>query len=85
MADNWDDGSDDDWDADDDELDARLGPQKVEAALPTFDDEEDSGSERQGRCGESESVELKRKGNAMVSKNFEEQERKDELRASNMQ
>jgi translation initiation factor 3 subunit J len=79
MADNWDDGSDDDWDADDDELDARLGLKKVEAALPTFDDEEDLALKDKEDAEKLSSVELKKKGNAMVSKKKEEQERKDEL------
>jgi hypothetical protein len=79
MADNWDDGSDDDWDADDDELTQRLGQKKVEAALPTFDDEEDFGSERQGRCGEGELRRTQKKGNAMVSKKSRSAKRNSEL------
>jgi translation initiation factor 3 subunit J len=79
MADTWDDGSDDDWDADDDELDARLGLKKVGEALPTFDDEEDLALKDKDDAEKLNAVELKKKGNALVSKKLEEQERKEEL------
>jgi translation initiation factor 3 subunit J len=79
MADNWDDGSDDDWDNDDDDLDARLGLKKVEAALPTFDDEEDLALKDKEAQDKVNAVELKKKGNAMVSKKQEEKDRKEEL------
>jgi translation initiation factor 3 subunit J len=79
MADNWDDGSDDDWDADDDELDARLGLKKVEEVLPTFDDEEDLALKDKEDAERLNAVELKKKGNALVSKKREEQDRKEEL------
>ena len=44
MADNWDDSDDDEWDASDSELDAKLGLNKlsVDNAAPAFDDDEAS-------------------------------------------
>ena len=43
MAENWDDSDDDEWDASDSELDAKLGLNKlsVDNAAPAFDDEEE--------------------------------------------
>ena len=43
MADNWDDSDDDDWDVDDDALDAKLGITKKDEPVNNFDDEEEKG------------------------------------------
>jgi len=78
MADNWDEGSDDDWDVSDDDLDARLGLKKVEQALPTFDDEEDLAVKEKALADKAKEQELKKKGNALAEKKAAEQARKDE-------
>jgi len=78
MADNWDEGSDDDWDVSDDDLDARLGLKKVEQALPTFDDEEDLAVKEKALADKAKQQELKKKGNALAEKKAAEQARKDE-------
>jgi translation initiation factor 3 subunit J len=77
MTDNWDD--DDEWDADDDELDKRLGLAKVSDDLPTFDDEEDLALKEKEAADKLSQVELKKKGNALHAKKREEQERAEEL------
>jgi len=79
MADNWDDGSDDEWDVPDDDLDARLGLKKVGEALPTFDDEEDLAVKDKAEQERLSSIDLKKKGNALVSKKREEQDLLEEL------
>lgn len=82
MADAWDD-SDDDWEKDDDELDARL--QKVgiggasAAAPPVFDDEEDLALKEKEIKEKQTHQELKKKGNALLEKKMAEQERLIEL------
>lgn len=82
MGDNWDDGSDDDdWDIDDDDLDARLGlNKKTEAeSVPKFDDEVDLAVIEKQKLDKLNSVELKKKGNARSQKKAEEAKRKEEL------
>jgi translation initiation factor 3 subunit J len=75
MTDNWDD-SDDEWDVDDDALDAKLGIKKPENA---FDDEEDLALKEKQATDKASQAELKKKGSAMVAKKRDEQERKEEL------
>lgn len=76
MSDNWDD-SDDDWNNDDDELDARLNKLGVNDA-PKFDDEEDLAVKDKEKKDKQVTVELKKKGNALMDKKRAEQDRKDE-------
>jgi translation initiation factor 3 subunit J len=78
MADNWDDGSDDEWDVDDDDLDARLGLKKVEGALPAFDDEEDLAVKEKAEADRVQHAELRTKGNALALKRAEEHARREE-------
>lgn len=74
MADNWDD-SGDEWDVDDDDIDAKLGLKKVGEDLPTFDDEEDLALKEKEEQDKMSHTELKKKGNALAKKRKEEQER----------
>eukprot|EP00934_Nitzschia_sp_Nitz4_P005969 Nitzschia sp. Nitz4//scaffold343_size17995//8991//9880//NITZ4_008799-RA/size17995-snap-gene-0.19-mRNA-1//-1//CDS//3329548590//5959//frame0 len=74
MADDWD---DDEWDVDDDELDAKLGLQKQ--AIPNFDDEEDLAIKEKAAAEKAKQVELKKKGSAMLAKQQKEKERQEEL------
>jgi translation initiation factor 3 subunit J len=76
MTDNWDD-SDDEWDVDDDALDAKLGIKKAEA--PAFDDEEDLSLKEKQATDKASQAELKKKGSAMAAKKRDEQDRKEEL------
>ena len=79
MADTWDeDGSDDDWDVSDDDLDARLGLKKVEQALPTFDDEKDLAIEEKAAADKARQQEMKKKGNALQQKKEAELARQEE-------
>lgn len=79
MADNWDDdGSDDDWDVSDDDLDKRLGLKQVEQALPTFDDEVDLAVHEKAAADKAKQQELKKKGNALQEKKAAEQARLEE-------
>ena len=78
MADSWDEGSDDEWDVNDDDLNARLGLKKVEQALPTFDDEEDLAVKEKAVAEKVQQQELKKKGNALMEKKAAEQARRDE-------
>ncbi|CAJ1949691.1 unnamed protein product [Cylindrotheca closterium] len=76
MTDNWDD-SDDEWDVDDDALDAKLGIAKP--AENNFDDEEDLAlKEKQAEENASKDV-LKKKGSALAARKKEEEERKLEI------
>lgn len=83
MGDNWDD-SDDDWDKsdDDDELDKRLGLNKLsvnDAAAPAFDDEEDMAVKEKEAAAKASSAALKTKGKALADKKKREAEQKEEL------
>ena len=77
MADSWDDGSDDDWDVNDDDLNARLGLKKVGQALPMFDDEEDLALKEKAVAENVQQQELKKKGTALMQKKADEQARKE--------
>jgi translation initiation factor 3 subunit J len=80
MADNWDEDSDDDWDVEDDELEARLGKLATgEEAAPVFNDEdEDLAVKEKARADQFASIELKKKGNALAEKKRKEEERLEE-------
>jgi translation initiation factor 3 subunit J len=77
MTDNWDDGNDDDdWDVDDDVLDAKLGLKKDE---PQFEDEEDLALKEKAAMAAVSNVELAKKGNALAAKKKAEQARLEEI------
>ena len=78
MGDNWDDGSDDDWDVDDDDLDKRLGIAKQED-VPDFADEEDLAIKEKEEAEKANFENLKKKGTALAQKKAEEQKRLEEL------
>lgn len=85
MADNWDDSDDDEWDASDSELDAKLGLNKlsVDNAAPAFDDEEeDLAVKEKERAERASRVVLKNKGNALKMKKELEEQRKIEEEAA---
>lgn len=73
MTDTWDD-SDDEWDIDDDALDAKLGLTKIED-----DAEEDLAIAEREAAMKANQAELKKKGTALAQKKREEQERAEEL------
>lgn len=78
MTDNWDD-SEDDWEASDDELDARLGLNKLSTNdAPAFDDEEDLAIKEKAMAEKAQQSDLKKKGNALQAKKKAEQERLEE-------
>lgn len=77
MADNWDD-SDDEWDVDDDALDAKLGIKKEDEA-PKFDDEEDLAVKEKEAQDKAMQSDLKKKGSALQAKKQAEKEREEEL------
>lgn len=77
MTDNWDD-SDDDWDVDDDALDAKLGLAK-EPETNKFDDEEDLALKEKAAADKAAHETLKKKGSALAAKKKEEEDRKLEL------
>lgn len=76
MTDNWDD-SDDDWDVDDDALDAKLGLSKP--AENNFDDEEDLALKEKADADLVSKDALKKKGSALAAKRKAEEERKLEI------
>lgn len=76
MADNWDD--EDEWDVDDDVLEARLGLQKKDENIPKFDEEDLALKEKIER-DRIENIELKKKGNALAEKKQAEKDRLEEL------
>ena len=85
MAENWDDSDDDEWDASDSELDAKLGLNKlsVDNAAPAFDDEEeDLAVKEKERAERASRVVLKNKGNALKMKKELEEQRKIEEEAA---
>jgi translation initiation factor 3 subunit J len=77
MADNWDD--DDEWDADDDTLDAKLGLKKDEPATNNWDEEEDLAVKEKEADDKVRQVELKKKGSALQAKKMAEKEQQEEL------
>ena len=77
MADNWDD--DDEWDADDDEIDKKLGLKKSTDAKPAFDDEEDLALQEKQQADAAEHAKNKAKGTALAAKKKAEQDKKDQL------
>ena len=78
MTDNWDDDSDDDWDVDDDALDAKLGLNKKQEA-PKFDDEEDLAVKEKLAADKARQENLKKKGSALAAKKQAEKEQAEEL------
>eukprot|EP00977_Amphora_coffeiformis_P020259 scaffold8028_cov165-Amphora_coffeaeformis.AAC.8 len=78
MGDNWDDGSDDDWDVDDDALDQKLSLAKG-AATNAFDDEEDLALKEREAAEKAKQENLKKKGTALQEKKAEEQRKAEEL------
>ena len=69
MTDNWDDGEDD-WDVDDDALDAKLGLKKDDnddGNANNFDDEEDLALKEKAAQERADNVELKKKGSALAA------------------
>ena len=82
MADNWDDSDDDDWDVDDDALDAKLGLNKTAesaAAVNNFDDEEDLALKEKAEQEKLNNVVLKKKGSELAAKKQAEKDRADDL------
>jgi translation initiation factor 3 subunit J len=77
MTDNWDDGSDDEWDVDDDALDAKLGLKKDESGR-SFDDEEDLALKEKAAQDKANQAVLKKKGNALAAKKAADKEKADE-------
>jgi translation initiation factor 3 subunit J len=84
MADVWgdDDDDNDEWDVDDDELDAKLALNKgggvTTAPATIFDDEEDLALIERERLEKQTHAELKKKGNALVEKKAAEKARLEE-------
>jgi Translation initiation factor eIF3 subunit len=69
MADNWDDGDDDDdWDVDDAQLELKLGKTAAGAVVPTFDDEEDLAVTEKALYEKTAHIELAKKGHALAEK-----------------
>jgi len=82
MTDNWDDSEDDDWDVDDDALDAKLGLNKKgdeSAAFNNFEDEEDLALKEKADQDKRDNVALKKKGSALQAKKQAEKGRADDL------
>ncbi len=77
MGDNWDDG-DDEWDVDDDALDAKLGIKKEEGA-GDWDDEEDLAVKEKEAQEKLKHADLKKKGSALQAKKQAEKDRLEEL------
>mmetsp|Transcript_80164 Transcript_80164/g.120485 ORF Transcript_80164/g.120485 Transcript_80164/m.120485 type:complete len:253 (-) Transcript_80164:248-1006(-) len=73
MTDNWDD-SDDEWDVDDDALDAKLGLKKDD-----FADEEDLAVKEKEAADKARQTELKKKGSALQAKKQAEKDKAEEL------
>jgi translation initiation factor 3 subunit J len=83
MTDHWDDDSeDDDWDVDDDALDAKLGLKKEQtstAATTNFDDEEDLALKEKAAQDKVNHETLKKKGSALAAKKLVEKTRQEEM------
>jgi translation initiation factor 3 subunit J len=75
MTDNWDD-SDDEWDVDDDALDAKLGLAKP---ADKFDDEEDLALKEKAASDMETKDTMKKKGSAFAAKRKEDEDRKLEI------
>lgn len=73
MTDNWDD-SDDEWDVDDDAIDAKLGLKKA-----SFEDEEDLALKEKEAQEAAKNAELRKKGQALAAKKQAEREKQEEL------
>lgn len=81
MADTWgDDDDNDEWDVDDDELDAKLALNTGAPAVatPKFDDEEDLALIEREKLAKQTNAELKKKGNALFEKKAAEKARLEE-------
>ena len=79
MADNWDDSDDDDWDVDDDALDAKLGINKKEEPANNFDDEEDLALTEKAEQERLDKITLKKKGSALAARKQAEKDRADDI------
>jgi len=79
MGDNWDDSDDDDWDVDDDALDAKLGLNKKDEPANNFDDEEDLALKEKEDQERLNNISLKKKGSALAAKKQAEKDRADDL------
>lgn len=87
MADAWGEDSDDEWDIDDDDLDARLGLAGKEEektstskkAAAAFDDEEDLAVTEQLKASKLQHAELKKKGQSLAAKKAAEAAKEEEL------
>lgn len=79
MGDNWDDSDDDDWDVDDDALDAKLGLNKAPEPVNNFDDEEDLALKEKEEQEARNKIALKKKGSALAAKKQAEKDRADDL------
>lgn len=79
MTDNWDD-SDDEWDVDDDALDAKLGI--VKPIENNFDDEEDLAVVEKQAAEKANKDVLKKKGSALAAKRKAEEDRQLEIDAA---
>lgn len=77
MTDNWDD-SDDEWDADDAEIDKKLGLVKNED-VPAFDDEEDLALKEKEAAEKAQQADLKKKGAALAARKEAEAAKAEEL------
>lgn len=77
MADNWDDDGEDEWDVDDDALDAKLGLAKDEGG--NWDDEEDLAVKEKEAQDKLKQADLKKKGSALHAKKQAEKDRLEEL------
>jgi translation initiation factor 3 subunit J len=83
MTDNWDDDSEDDWDVDDDALDAKLGLKNdgnhQHPNSNPFDDEEDLALQEKAAQDKVNHETLKKKGSALAAKKLAEKNRQEEL------
>jgi len=77
MTDNWDD-SDDEWDADDAEIDKKLGLVKNDD-VPAFDDEEDLALKEKEAEEKAQLAENKKKGAALAARKEKEAAKAEEL------
>jgi translation initiation factor 3 subunit J len=78
MADNWEDADEDDWDQDDDEINAKLGLKTDGGdAIPKFDDEQDLAVAERAQRERLEHLELKKKGTALQEKKALEKEQRE--------
>jgi translation initiation factor 3 subunit J len=78
MGDNWDDGEDE-WDVDDDALDAKLGIKKEDDNAGNWDDEEDLAVKEKEAQEKAKQADLKKKGSALQAKKQAEKDRLEEI------